>query len=81
LLYFLSERDGFRCIWAQRLHSSTKQPLGPLLPVYHFHSPRRSLLNVGDSGVVGLGVARDKLVFTLGERTGNIWMATMEGQK
>ena len=28
LLYFLSERDSFRCIWALRLHPSTRQPLG-----------------------------------------------------
>jgi Tol biopolymer transport system component len=27
LLYMVSERDGFRCIWAQRLHPATKRPL------------------------------------------------------
>ena len=28
ILYFLSEREGFRCIWAQPLDPSTKQPRG-----------------------------------------------------
>src|SRR5205085_5063617 len=28
LLYFLSERDGFFCIWAQRLAPATKEPAG-----------------------------------------------------
>jgi Tol biopolymer transport system component len=78
VLYFLSDRDGFRCIWAERLNPSTKRPVGSTFPVVHFHSPRRSLANVGDTGSVGLSVAIDKVVFTLGERTGNIWTATLE---
>ena len=28
LLYFLSERDGFRCIWGQKLDPASKRPLG-----------------------------------------------------
>ena len=28
LLYFLSSRDGFLCLWAQWLDPSTKHPLG-----------------------------------------------------
>jgi hypothetical protein len=38
LLYFLSERDGFRCLWAQRLEPTAKTPFGPAVPVHHFHS-------------------------------------------
>jgi Tol biopolymer transport system component/tRNA A-37 threonylcarbamoyl transferase component Bud32 len=73
LIYFTSDRDGFRCFWAQRLDPLTKHPAGAALPVYHFHSARRSLLN---AGVLRLetAVARDKIVFNLGEITGNIWM-------
>lgn len=26
LVYFLSDRDGFRCIWAQRLEPGAKRP-------------------------------------------------------
>jgi hypothetical protein len=73
LLYFTSDRDGFRCIWAQRLDPKTKRPVGPPLDIYHSHSARRSLLNA-DIIPLELHVATGRLVFHLGEITGNIWM-------
>ncbi len=74
-LYGLSRADGFYCIWVQRLDAVSKRMLGPRQALYHFHSARRSLTNVGDPNHVSLSIARDKIVFTLGELTGNIWMA------
>ncbi len=76
LLYFVSYRDSFLCIWAIRLNPATKQPAGPPFPVYHSHGERRSLANYGLSQMF-VPVARDKLVFPLGERRGNIWMAEL----
>ncbi len=73
LLYFTSDRDGFRCIWAQRLDPATKRPVGPALDIYHSHSARRSLLNVGIIPLE-LHVAPGRLLFHMGENTGNIWM-------
>jgi eukaryotic-like serine/threonine-protein kinase len=72
LIYFTSERDGFRCIWAQRLEAGSKRPTGAPFNVFHFHTARRSLMNVG-LGPLEISVARDALVFNLGEITGNIW--------
>jgi Tol biopolymer transport system component/tRNA A-37 threonylcarbamoyl transferase component Bud32 len=77
LLYFLSERDSFRCIWAQRLEPVTKHPSGAAFPVRHFHTSRRSLATVGDPLSTGLTVAADKVVFSMTERTGNIWMTSL----
>jgi Tol biopolymer transport system component/tRNA A-37 threonylcarbamoyl transferase component Bud32 len=77
LFYFLSEREGFRCIWAQRLDPATKQPLGAAFPVSHFHTSRRSLMTIGDPVGMGMSVAIDKLVFSMVERTGNIWMTNL----
>jgi Tol biopolymer transport system component len=71
-------QDGFQCIWAQRLDPRAKRMIGELEPVYHFHSARRSLANVAHPGRVGLSVAADKVVFALGELTGNVWMAQPE---
>ena len=76
LLYFSSDRDGFRCIWAQRLDRDTKRPVGSAFAMYHFHSARRSLMNA-DILKWELAVAPDKLVFHLGEITSNIWMTTL----
>ncbi len=78
LLYFLSDRDGFRCIWGQRLEHATKSPLGPPFAVYHSHNARSSLLNVNPV-YAGLEVGRDTLVFVNGEMGGNIWLAHMGG--
>ena len=75
LLYFLSERDGFRCIWAQRLDHKTKHAEGAPFPVYHFHHTQQSLTNLGSPGKVGLSVTDGGLLFSMAETTGNIWIA------
>jgi Tol biopolymer transport system component len=72
LIYFPSGRDGFTCFWAQRLDPATKRLTGDPFPIFHSHGSRRSLANQNE---VGLFVGRDKVVFWMGERTGNIWMA------
>jgi hypothetical protein len=76
MLYFLSERDGFRCIWSQKLDAA-KRPLGAAAAVFHVHDARRSLLNV-NIGALDMSVARDKIVFNMSERTGNVWMMTLD---
>ena len=78
LLYFVSHRDGFRCVWAQPLDFETKHPVGLPISVLHIHSARRSLLNWRTSGEMGMSLTRDQLVFSMREITGNIWMAEKE---
>ena len=75
LLYFLSERDGFRCIWAQRIDLKTKHPAGAPFAVHHFHRSQQSLTSLGSPGKVGLSVTNGGLLFSLAETTGNIWLA------
>jgi Tol biopolymer transport system component len=77
MLYFISERDGFRCIWAHRLDPVRKYPLGGPVGVFHAHESRRSLMNV-HWGNLTVSVALDKIVFNMSERTGNIWLAKLE---
>jgi serine/threonine protein kinase len=74
LLYYTSDVDGFRCIWARRLDPITKHPLGQPIAIYHSHSARRSLMNAGIF-FQELSVTADKLFFNQGETIGNIWMA------
>ena len=78
LLYFTSDRDGFRCIWAQRLDTATKRPVGPAFTVRHFHDLRRLLSDIPE---LGFSVARDKLVFNMIEQTGNIWTFKLPEEK
>jgi Tol biopolymer transport system component len=72
LLYFLSERDGFRCIWAQRLDRQFR-PQGSAFAVVHLHNSKRSL-GAGATGAIGLAAAPGKLIFSASEFTGNIWI-------
>jgi eukaryotic-like serine/threonine-protein kinase len=75
LLYYLSESDGFRCIWARRLDPSSKEPTGDPFPVEHFHSVRRSLAPFGNGGyLIGLSIAADRMVFSLTGLKGNLWL-------
>jgi WD40 repeat protein len=75
LLYYVSDIDGFRCIWAQRLDPATKRPIGDPLAVHHSHSARRSIMNVGIPLFFELSLTSDRLFFNMSETTGNIWMA------
>jgi Tol biopolymer transport system component len=75
LLYYLSDRDGFRCIWARRLDHTTHLPSGDAFGVVHFHRARRSLKRITNTtGLTGLSVAGGRMVFSFGELTGNIWL-------
>jgi serine/threonine protein kinase/Tol biopolymer transport system component len=78
LLYFISDRDGFRCFWAQALDPATKRPAKSPFAVQHFHTARRSLVTMDEIAAIGLSVAKDKLVFSMQENAGNIWLATLE---
>ena len=77
LVYYTSFRDGFRCIWAQRLDKDTKRPSIAPVPIYHSHSAGLSLRNAGQTHFK-IAVAEDKLVFNMGELRGNLWMATFQ---
>jgi eukaryotic-like serine/threonine-protein kinase len=77
LLYATSWQDGHACIWARRLQPVTKQPVGEPFAIFHFHSARLSLSNQIEHT---LDVGGNRLVFSMGERTGNIWMAEWKAQ-
>jgi serine/threonine protein kinase len=74
VIYFLSDRDGFACVWAVRVDAQTKHPAGPPFPVMHFHNSRRALSNIVNTADVGLTVTKGRMVFLPGEITANVWM-------
>jgi Tol biopolymer transport system component len=77
LIYFISNRDGFFCLWVQRVSHDSKQPIGAPISVAHFHGSRISIGNVGAGGVMEISVAKDKIAFNIGELTGNIWVTNL----
>ncbi len=72
LVFFSSDRDGFRCLWAQPL-GPDMHPVGSAFAVYHAHVRRQSLRNVRLIEF-NLSVAPNMLDFDQEERTGNIWL-------
>ena len=79
LLYFFSERDGSRCIWALRLDAATKRPAGAPFPVYHSHDASRSIANTGNrASDAGPAVAKNQVIFAMNEMTGSIWMTRLK---
>jgi eukaryotic-like serine/threonine-protein kinase len=80
LLYFLSERDGFRCVWAQRLRPGSKTPVDPPFAVQHFHTGARTLLTNfrANPMLIGLSVSSRGIVYSLEELRGNIWTMDLQ---
>ncbi len=73
LLYFVSDRDGFRCIWAQRLDPATKRPTEDAFGVHHAHLANRQIMRRGNFSTVGLSLGGNRLFFSVDEMAGNIW--------
>jgi len=71
---FVSDRDGFRCIWAQNLDAASNRPVGDPCAVHHSHYVRFSLFNFVGSGSISITATQDRLFFAEPEVTGNIWM-------
>lgn len=71
-IYYVSDRDGFVCIWSRRFDRAAGKVVGEPRAVAHFHSARNSL---GMVFGLDLAAARNRLVFNLGAVSGNIWLA------
>jgi hypothetical protein len=71
MIFFSSDRDGYRCIWAQPV-TSDMHPAGSPFAVYHAHERRRSLRNLGYAFEIAVGP--DMVFFDQQELKGNIWL-------
>lgn len=78
-IFYISTRDGFKCIWAQAFDPRTGTVKGPAFAVAHYHNPGASI------GIVvprsfNLSVAGDSIFFDLGEYTSSIWVGSLKPQ-
>jgi Tol biopolymer transport system component len=76
--YFISTRDGYDCIWAQRLEPATKRPVGEAFGYEHFHDASQKDLDGFWGGDGGLSVGRDKIIVSLVQWHVGIWMTQIE---
>ena len=71
LLYYLANRDGRTCLWAQHLDPATKRPRSDPFPVVHAH--RSAMSRWGPRSGWALSVSRSRLVFNAAEMGGNVY--------
>ncbi|MGH9719685.1 MAG: TolB family protein, partial [Bryobacteraceae bacterium] len=79
-LYFLSQRDGWRCVWAQQVDQASMRAVGSPKAIQHFHHPGLNPLTFRNLAplYVGLSVAQDQLVLSISEIRSNVWTAEIE---
>ena len=77
LLYYLSDRDEFTCIWALPLDPTTKRPAGDPFAVLHAH--RDTMKMVGpNKGAFSMAIGGRRLVFNAAEMTGEVYTAMLQ---
>ena len=79
-VYFTSSRDGYLCIWAQKLDPVTKRSVGEPLGYEHFHNSagRDGATFWGRDVFPDLSVARDKMFIELPQFRTEIWMTQIQ---
>ena len=73
-IFFISNRDGFRCVWARRVNDDAR-PSGPVYEVAPFHQTGHVLFSADSyTGSIGLSVGGRSLVVTVLSSTGDVWL-------
>ena len=78
-LYYLAVDEG--AVYGQRLEPSSKHPTGDPVRIFAADRAQLSLRRVRNPGYVGLAVAADKLVLTMAELRGNVWLLQPQSGK
>ena len=77
LIYFTQDGDGSRGIRAIHFNPRTGDTLGDSFRVFDSDEARLTLFGVNPRSQ-GIGIAKDKLVMLLAERTSNLWTTALE---
>jgi Tol biopolymer transport system component len=80
VLYFASDSDGSRCIWARRLDLKTKKPIGEPFAVVHLHEPQQDLKKL-PRHFVDVSVGADKLLYAQPEGSASLFHGPMPVEK
>ena len=81
MLYFTSNRDGYDCIWVQKLDPTTKHPLGAPTAIQHFHSERQFPLVDNPLISMELFVAKDMLITSPNDVHTDVWMIDLSSRR
>ncbi|MFN0169071.1 MAG: hypothetical protein ACKV22_21815 [Bryobacteraceae bacterium] len=80
-LYFISDRDGRRCVWAQPL-AATRRPEGRAVAVHHFHNAGLNPFTFDDRPrhYVGFSAAGNRLFLSLLETKSSVWLGELQAK-
>jgi Tol biopolymer transport system component len=73
MLYFLSDRDGNRCLWAIRVDRESKRPISDAFPIFHLHRMATHIPVTSAPGVFGVSPGEGRLVFGAAEMSSTIY--------
>jgi eukaryotic-like serine/threonine-protein kinase len=71
-LYYVLRQGSFVNVWGRRFDPAQGRPVGSPFQITHFNTARRQLPS--DAGAAEIGVSARRLILTIVEETGNIWM-------
>ena len=72
LVYFIRYTKSFFNLWARRFDQARGQPVGEPFQVTHFDNPGKQISI--DFELTDIDVSRTRLVLTIMEQTGNVWL-------
>jgi serine/threonine protein kinase len=76
VLYYLSDRDDFVCVWGRRIDPATGRPTGDPFAVVHAHTMAMDM-QMPSKEPWALAVGGDRLVFNAGQTTGELYTALL----
>ena len=76
-LFYLSDQDGHLCVWSQRFSPGEREPLGPPLPIMHYHDYPRFSPNSAAPVSRGFSVVRESIFLNVGEEIETIWIGRL----
>lgn len=74
-IYYLSDRDGSRCVWMQRVTTRGKSAAGPPIALKHLHSGTARIPTDVDPAVFRLSPTPDRVVLTYMQSSSSLYIA------
>jgi len=75
-IFYLSNRDGFWCIWKQQFDPVGGRSIGKPMSIFHFHDFKQSPAEISGD-MFGLSAAGDSLYLNLAEFGGTIFVGKL----
>jgi serine/threonine protein kinase len=77
VVFYLSDRDNFSCIWGRRFDVREGKPVGKPFAIMHYHSLRLSSASIAPHSV-NLSVAGNTVYLNIAEISSSVWIGHLE---